>query len=492
MTPPKNRGPAPSGKGGASARAASRGSAARGTGKGAPRRAGAPRRQGAPSKGRRQRGSPAPPARASRRPRRSGRDRPARRRPRPRRRPAPEAARGGRRRLAAGLREPHHGRAASRSTARSSPSSACGSAPTQTVHVDGVRVQLDESRVYLAFNKPLGVVTSMSDELGRVDIGDFVGEPQGAALPRRPARRRHRGPAHPHQRRRPRAPAAAPALRRAQDLPRPDPRAGAARPRQAAARGRRARGRPACRSTPSGSSTPRRARRSSRSCSTRAASTSCAGCSTRSATRCITLVRTAGRPDPPRRHQARASGATSRARRSAPSTGRGGAVTRVHIVGTGLIGTSLGLALSRLGDDVTLEDISPDRTRPWPATSVPGGCPTARRARPRRRRDPARRHGGRASPTRCARWPGRRRHRRRVGQGRRPRRAARPTGADLARYCGSHPMAGRERSGAVVRPRTTCSTGGPGCSRPTAETDPAVDRARRPRWPARPVPRSAR
>ena len=47
--------------------------------------------------------------------------------------------------------------------------------PTQTVHVDGVRMQLDESRVYLAFNKPLGVVTSMSDELGRVDIGDFVG-----------------------------------------------------------------------------------------------------------------------------------------------------------------------------------------------------------------------------------------------------------------------------------------------------------------------------
>jgi 23S rRNA pseudouridine2605 synthase len=45
----------------------------------------------------------------------------------------------------------------------------------QSVHVDGVRVQLDESRVYLAFNKPVGVVTSMSDELGRADIGDFVG-----------------------------------------------------------------------------------------------------------------------------------------------------------------------------------------------------------------------------------------------------------------------------------------------------------------------------
>jgi 23S rRNA pseudouridine2605 synthase len=46
--------------------------------------------------------------------------------------------------------------------------------PTQNVHVDGIRIQLDESRVYLAFNKPLGVVTSMSDDLGRVDIGDFV------------------------------------------------------------------------------------------------------------------------------------------------------------------------------------------------------------------------------------------------------------------------------------------------------------------------------
>lgn len=44
----------------------------------------------------------------------------------------------------------------------------------QVVHVDGDRIQLDESRVYLAFNKPLGVVTSMNDELGRVDIGDYL------------------------------------------------------------------------------------------------------------------------------------------------------------------------------------------------------------------------------------------------------------------------------------------------------------------------------
>ena len=46
----------------------------------------------------------------------------------------------------------------------------------QTVHVDGVRVQLDESRVYLAFNKPLGVVSTMSDDLGRVSLADYVGD----------------------------------------------------------------------------------------------------------------------------------------------------------------------------------------------------------------------------------------------------------------------------------------------------------------------------
>ncbi len=45
----------------------------------------------------------------------------------------------------------------------------------QTVHVDGVRVQLDESRVYLAFNKPAGVVSTMSDDLGRVSLADYVG-----------------------------------------------------------------------------------------------------------------------------------------------------------------------------------------------------------------------------------------------------------------------------------------------------------------------------
>ncbi len=46
---------------------------------------------------------------------------------------------------------------------------------TAVVHVDGVRVNLDEDRVYLAFNKPRGVVTTMSDDLGRVSLADYVG-----------------------------------------------------------------------------------------------------------------------------------------------------------------------------------------------------------------------------------------------------------------------------------------------------------------------------
>ncbi|MBB2988205.1 pseudouridine synthase [Terracoccus luteus] len=48
-------------------------------------------------------------------------------------------------------------------------------ARAQTVHVDGVRINLDEDRVYLAFNKPKGVVTTMHDELGRISLEDYVG-----------------------------------------------------------------------------------------------------------------------------------------------------------------------------------------------------------------------------------------------------------------------------------------------------------------------------
>ncbi len=46
---------------------------------------------------------------------------------------------------------------------------------TAVIHVDGMRLQLDSTKVYLALNKPLGVVTTMKDPEGRPCIGDIVG-----------------------------------------------------------------------------------------------------------------------------------------------------------------------------------------------------------------------------------------------------------------------------------------------------------------------------
>lgn len=43
------------------------------------------------------------------------------------------------------------------------------------VRVDGERVNLDESRVYLALNKPVGVVSTMNDDRGRVSVADYLG-----------------------------------------------------------------------------------------------------------------------------------------------------------------------------------------------------------------------------------------------------------------------------------------------------------------------------
>lgn len=45
---------------------------------------------------------------------------------------------------------------------------------SQTIHVDGDRIVLDDSKVYLAFNKPLGVVSTMNDDLGRASITDYL------------------------------------------------------------------------------------------------------------------------------------------------------------------------------------------------------------------------------------------------------------------------------------------------------------------------------
>ncbi len=121
---------------------------------------------------------------------------------------------------------------------------------------------------------------------------------------------------------------------------------------------------------------------------------------------------------------------------------------RVHVLGTGLIGTSLGLALTAHGDEVTLEDAIP--THAALARDLGAG-----RLAPGDDADPVLVVVATPPDVTAAcvadaldRWPdavvtdvasvkGS------VVAGLRAR------GADLSRYCGSHPMAGRERSGAV-------------------------------------------
>ena len=146
-------------------------------------------------------------------------------------------------------------------------------------------------------------------------------------------------------------------------------------------------------------------------------------------------------------------------------------MTRVHVVGAGLVGTSLGLALRRLGDDVTLEDVSPTQAalaRDLGAGRLPDGpvepdlvvvatppdvtavCVAA-----------ALRRWPEAAVTDVASVKGT------------VLAALRADGADLARYCGSHPMAGRERSGAVSG-RYDLFDGRAWVLTPTDETDPGV------------------
>ena len=69
-----------------------------------------------------------------------------------------------------------------------------------------------------SLNKPRGVVSTMSDPEGRRTLRRPGRRPARAALPRRPARHRHRGPDPPHQRRRLRPAAGAPVVRGGQDL----------------------------------------------------------------------------------------------------------------------------------------------------------------------------------------------------------------------------------------------------------------------------------
>lgn len=45
---------------------------------------------------------------------------------------------------------------------------------TQQIHVDGLRVQLDDHLLTIALNKPIGVYCTMNDEQGRPDLSQFV------------------------------------------------------------------------------------------------------------------------------------------------------------------------------------------------------------------------------------------------------------------------------------------------------------------------------
>jgi prephenate dehydrogenase len=155
---------------------------------------------------------------------------------------------------------------------------------------------------------------------------------------------------------------------------------------------------------------------------------------------------------------------------------QGSVPARVHVVGTGLIGTSLGLALVRAGTDVTLEDISSTNAalaRDLGAGSVAyaGDAPSAAAPELVVVATPpdvtaatvaaALERWPEASVTDVASVKGA------VIDGLRAR------GADLSRYCGSHPMAGRERSGAVAG-RHDLFHGRAWVLSPTAETSPTA------------------
>ena len=117
------------------------------------------------------------------------------------------------------------------------------------------------------------------------------------------------------------------------------------------------------------------------------------------------------------------------------------------IVGTGLVGTSVGLALQRAGVDVHLEDLDPLHAQA--AESLGAGTTRA----PRSNQElglvvvavPPR-HVGPAVCEALATWP--EAVVTDVGSVKVPALlAARERGIDLSRYVGSHPMAGSERSG---------------------------------------------
>jgi 23S rRNA pseudouridine2605 synthase len=63
----------------------------------------------------------------------------------------------------------------------------------QIIRVDGRRIPAREDLVYLALNKPAGVLTTMSDARGRPTIADFIGQPGGKVRGRTTPRLFHVG-----------------------------------------------------------------------------------------------------------------------------------------------------------------------------------------------------------------------------------------------------------------------------------------------------------
>lgn len=143
---------------------------------------------------------------------------------------------------------------------------------------------------------------------------------------------------------------------------------------------------------------------------------------------------------------------------------------RVRIVGTGLIGASVGLALQASGHEVTLEDASPTACalardigaghlpgpdEPEPDVVVVGAPPDVT---------------GEVVLTQLARFP-----RATVTDVASVKRAVYADvvagGGDLARYVGSHPMAGRELSGAI-RARRDLFEGRPWVVVPSEHSEP--------------------
>ena len=142
-------------------------------------------------------------------------------------RAAPEGARPRRLRLAAGLRGADRSRAGSRVDGEVAVLGRRVDPTAARVEVDGVaRARRARPRL-LPAEQAGGVVTTADDPQGRPTVVGARAR-RAAGLPGRPARPRHRGPAHPDQRRRPRPAADPPLPRRGEGVPR---RGGRRRPR---------------------------------------------------------------------------------------------------------------------------------------------------------------------------------------------------------------------------------------------------------------------